>query len=92
MRKLVESLGAQPLLAALPAGGLFRAGARRTRLVRVLKTGWHATLGSVGSNTVATLIAQAYLIALLWLGTGLVLDTGLTPGQLMSSLHLAGYP
>src|SRR5262249_30913546 len=62
-----------------------------TRLVRLLKTSWNAALAGLGGGAVATLITQVYLIGLLWVGAGLVLDAGLTPGQLMSSYTLAGY-
>ena len=88
--QLVESLTAQPLLRRFR---LEEQANLRTenRLVRLLKTGWHAALGSVGGSTVATLLTQGYLIGLLWLGTGFVLEAGLTPGQLMSSYTLAGY-
>ncbi len=88
--QLVESLTAQPLVRRfrLEEFSMLRT---ENRLVRLLKTGWRAALGGVASNTAATFIAQAYLIALLWLGGGLVLDAGLTPGQLMSSYTLAGY-
>ena len=34
---------------------------------------------------------SAYQVVLLWLGSGLVLETGLTPGELMSCYTLAGY-
>lgn len=88
--QLVESLTAQPLLRRfrLEEHAALRT---ETHLVRLLKTGWNAALGSAGGSTVATLVTQTYLIGLLWLGAGLVLDAGLTPGQLMSSYTLAGY-
>jgi ATP-binding cassette, subfamily C, bacteriocin exporter len=59
--------------------------------VRLLKTGWRAGLAALGTGTAGTLLTQAYLIGLLWLGAGLVLEAGLTPGQLMSCYTLAGY-
>jgi ABC-type bacteriocin/lantibiotic exporter with double-glycine peptidase domain len=88
--QLVESLSVQPVLRRF---GLEEAAALRTevRLVRLLRVAWRTALGGMGAGTVATLVAQGYLIGLLWLGADLVLDTGLTPGQLMSSYTLAGY-
>lgn len=88
--QLVESLHAQPVLRRfrLEDHALSRT---ETRLVRLLKTGWQAALGSLGGHTAASLVTQAYMIGLLWLGAGLVLDAGLTPGQLMSCYSLAGY-
>ncbi len=88
--QLVESLNAQPVLRRfrLEEFSILR---METRLVRLLRTGWDMALTSVGSGTAVTLITQAYLIGLLWLGTGTVLDAGLSPGQLMSCYTLAGY-
>jgi ATP-binding cassette, subfamily C, bacteriocin exporter len=87
---LVESLHAQPALRRfrLEEDAALRA---ETRLVRLLKTGWHAGLGGLGCGTAGTLVTQVYLVGLLWLGAGLVLDAGLTPGELMSCYTLAGY-
>jgi ATP-binding cassette subfamily B protein len=88
--QLVESLGAQPVLRRFR---LEEPAALRTeiRLVRLLKTNWRFSLMSLGSGTGATLVAQAYLIGLLWVGAGLVLDAGLSPGQLLSCYTLANY-
>jgi ATP-binding cassette subfamily B protein len=88
--QLVESLHAQPVLRRfrLEEFSLLRT---EVRLVRLLRAGWQVALGFVGSNTAVTLVTQAYSIGLLWVGAGLVLDTGLSPGQLMSCYTLAGY-
>ncbi len=88
--QLVESLNAQTLLRRFQledAAGL----KTERRLVRLLKTVWAAGVGGLGCTTAATLVTQAYLIALLWIGARLVLETDLSPGQLMSSYTLAGY-
>jgi ABC-type bacteriocin/lantibiotic exporter with double-glycine peptidase domain len=88
--QLVESLAAQPALRRFRLeehAALWT----ETRLVRLLRTAWAASIGGLGSNTAATLVTQIYLIGLLWLGSSLVLDAGLTPGQLMSCYTLAGY-
>ena len=88
--QLVESLNAQPVIRRFQ---LEESAALRTetRLVRLMKTVWRSSLMGLGSGTASTLITQVYLIGLLWLGAGLVLDAGLTPGQLMSCYTLAGY-
>ncbi len=88
--QLTESLQAQP---ALRRFRLEEAAELRTeiRLVRLLKTAYRAAIASLGCSTTATLLTQAYLIGLLWLGASLVLESRLTPGQLMSCYTLAGY-
>ncbi len=88
--QLVESLNAQPALRRfrLEDFSILRL---ETRLVRLLRAGWNMALASIGSGTATTLITQAYLIGLLWLGADTVLDAGLSPGQLMSCYTLAGY-
>ena len=88
--QLVESLNAQPVIRRfqLEADAALRT---ETRLVRLMKTIWRSSLMGLGSGTATTLVTQVYLIGLLWLGAGLVLDAGLTPGQLMSCYTLAGY-
>jgi ATP-binding cassette, subfamily C, bacteriocin exporter len=87
---LVESLHAQP---ALRRFRLEDQAELRTEklLVQLLRTGWRAGMASLGTGTASNLITQIYLIALLWLGASLVLDTGLSPGQLMSCYTLASY-
>ncbi|MDI1248005.1 MAG: peptidase domain-containing ABC transporter [Lacunisphaera sp.] len=88
--QLVESLNAQPVIRRfqLEADAALRT---ETRLVRLMKTIWRSSLMGLGSGTATTLVTQVYLIGLLWLGAGLVLEAGLTPGQLMSCYTLAGY-
>jgi len=88
--QLVESLQAQPMVRRfrLEEFSLLRT---ETRLVRLLRAGWQLALAFLGSNTAVAFVTQAYLIGLLWLGAGLVLDAGLSPGQLMSCYTLAGY-
>lgn len=88
--QLVESLNAQNLLRRFRLeewAGLMT----ETRLVRLLKIVWGAAVGGLSCGTATTLVTQVYLIALLWLGTRLVLEPALTPGQLMSCYTLANY-
>lgn len=87
---LVESLAAQPVVRG------FRLESQaelktEVRLVRLLKATWAAALAGLGGGTASSLVTQAYTIALLWIGAGLVLETTLTPGQLMCCYALAGY-
>ena len=88
--QLVESLNAQPALRRfrLEDFSLLRT---EVRLVRLLRIGWQLALAFTASGTIAALITQSYLVGLLWVGAGLVLDAGLSPGQLMSCYALAGY-
>ncbi|HVT73906.1 MAG TPA: peptidase domain-containing ABC transporter [Lacunisphaera sp.] len=88
--QLVESLHAQPVLRRFRLED-YAALRTENRLVRLLRIVWRTSLVGAGSNTAATLVNQAYLIGLLWLGAGLVLRAGLSPGQLMSCYTLAGY-
>lgn len=88
--QLVESLNAQR---AIRAQGLEEHTSLRTetRLVRLMRTGWSAALAGLGTGTAGSLVTQTFVIGLLWLGAGLVLDAGLSTGQLMSCYTLAGY-
>lgn len=88
--QLVESVGAHALVRSF---GLEADAEWRTelRLVRMLRVVWSAGVAAVATNAAGTLVTQAYLVALLWVGAGLVLEAGLSPGQLMSCYTLAGF-
>jgi ATP-binding cassette subfamily B protein len=88
--QLVESLNAQQTVRRF---GLEEYSELRTetRLVQLLRTVWRMALGAIGSGTASTLVTQAYMIVLLWIGGRLVLDAVLTPGELMSCYTLANY-
>jgi len=88
--QLVESLNAQQTVRRF---GLEEYSELRTetRLVQLLRAVWRVALGAVGSGTAGTLVTQAYMILLLWIGGRLVLDATLTPGELMSCYTLANY-
>lgn len=88
--QLVETLQAQPTIRRFLLEPV-AAWRHELRLVRLLKATGRAALGGIGANAAVTLATQAYLIGLLWIGAGLVLDVGLSPGQLMSCYTLAGY-
>ena len=88
--QLVESLNAQGTIRRF---GLEESASLKTeiRLVALLRTTWQAAVIGLAGSTAAALLTQLYLVGLLWIGAGLVLDAGLTPGELMSSYTLAGY-
>ncbi len=62
-----------------------------TRLVRLLRRVWQAGRAGAAVSASGGFITQAYTIGMLWIGAGLVLDTQLTAGELMSCHALAGY-
>lgn len=62
-----------------------------TRMVRLLKRIWTAARAGYVIGSGSSIITQAYSIGLLWMGAGLVLDSYLTAGELMSCNALAGY-
>jgi ATP-binding cassette, subfamily C, bacteriocin exporter len=88
--QLVESLNSQSVIRAfgLEADAALRV---ETKLVRLLRTGWSSALGGAAGGAAIQALAQAHLITLLWLGAGLVLGAGISPGQLMSCYALAGH-
>jgi len=88
--QLVESLHAMSVVRScgLEEEMSFRS---ETRLVRLLKRVWAAANAGFLVGGAGSLITQAYSIGLLWIGAGLVLDSQLTPGELMSCNALAGY-
>ena len=88
--QLVSSLHAQPIIRRFQLE-ITEALKSEIRLVQVLKTVWRASIAALVTNTAGTLVTSAYLVALLWIGGGLVLDASLTPGTLMSCYTLAGY-
>jgi ATP-binding cassette, subfamily C, bacteriocin exporter len=88
--QLVESLSAQGIIRRFKLED-HAALRTETRLVRLLQASWNASIGQLGSSLAATLLTQVYVIGLLWLGAGLVLEAKLTPGQLMSCYTLAGF-
>lgn len=87
---LVEAVGTHALLRAF---GLEAAAEQRTevRLVRLLRVVWRAGTAAIATQAAGLCVTQGYLVALLWVGAGLVLEAGLTPGQLMSCYTLAGF-
>lgn len=62
-----------------------------TRLVRLLGPVHQAGITAVAAGSGAELVSRCTTVALLWIGTGLVLDVKLSPGELMSFYALIGY-
>lgn len=60
-------------------------------MVRLLRTAYRAGLARIGTAHTGNLVTQAYTIVLLWIGAALVIESRLTPGELMSCYALAGY-
>ncbi len=61
------------------------------RFIRLLGSVYRSGLNSLFSTGSTEFTAGAFTIALLWIGTGLVLDGAITAGELLSFYTLAGY-
>ncbi len=87
---LVESLGAVGTVRRL---GLEAAAALRAevRLVRVLRAVRRSAALAIATGTGAQLVSSLFAVLVLWRGSALVLQGGLTPGRLMSFYALTGY-
>jgi ATP-binding cassette, subfamily C, bacteriocin exporter len=66
---------------------------RRTevRFVRLLRAVYRAAYTAVVMTTAAGLVSRLSVVTLLWVGSVLVIDRRLTPGELMSCYALLGY-
>jgi ATP-binding cassette subfamily B protein len=87
---LVESLGA---VGTVRCFGLERAMEKRAerRTVRLLAPIYRAGITAIFAGSGAELASRLATVAVLWIGTVLVLDLRLTPGELMSFYALLGY-
>ncbi|MDN3549601.1 peptidase domain-containing ABC transporter [Mucilaginibacter aquaedulcis] len=61
------------------------------RFVKLLKTGFKSNMNSVFSGTSSELVSRMLTIVLLWVGAGFVMDSTITPGELLSFYTLIGY-
>lgn len=88
--ELVESIHA---VATIKHFGLELEAEGRTepRLVRLLRPVYRAGVMSVVSAQASEFISRLTVIALFWVGAGLVIDGGMTPGGLLSVYALLGY-
>jgi ATP-binding cassette subfamily B protein len=59
--------------------------------VQMLKTAYTAGRFSIAARSAGNVMVQGFTIALLWLGATAVIQTQLSPGQLLSCFALAGY-
>lgn len=62
-----------------------------TRFVSLLKTIYSASLNGLYTNNATEMISKLLTIILLWIGSALVIDNELTPGELLSFYSLIGY-
>lgn len=61
------------------------------RFVNLLKPLYKSGINSIYSNNISGLISQVITIVLLWVGAGFVLESTITPGELLSFYSLIGY-
>lgn len=61
------------------------------RFVTLLRSVYHTSTRTLYLGNAAALITNIFTILLLWVGSGLVLDRQLTPGELLSFYALVGY-
>lgn len=62
-----------------------------TRFITLLQTGFKSNMNSLFAGTSSELISRLLTIILLWVGAGYVLDSKITPGELLSFYTLIGY-
>ncbi len=62
-----------------------------TRFIKLLNTGYKSALNSIFSSTSSNTISQVFVIILLWVGSGFVIDQEITPGELLSFYAIVGY-
>lgn len=62
-----------------------------TRVVRLLRSIYRSGTNGIFSSTSSQAISRGATLALLWIGTLLVLEQTITPGELMSFYALMGY-
>ncbi|MBE9599087.1 peptidase domain-containing ABC transporter [Pedobacter sp. MC2016-24] len=88
--QLVESLNA---IGTIKRFGLesFANDKTETRFIKLLKDGFRSNMNTVFSGTSAELTSRLLTIVLLWVGAGYVLDSQITPGELLSFYTLIGY-
>jgi len=62
-----------------------------TRFVTLLGTIYKSILNAIFAGTSASFISSLFTIILLWVGAGFVLESTITPGELMSCYALIGH-
>ena len=88
--QLVESLNA---IGTIKRFGLESFANEKTeiRFVKLLKDSFKSNMNSVFSGTSSELTSRLLTIILLWVGAGYVIDSKITPGELLSFYTLIGY-
>lgn len=61
------------------------------RFITLLKTVYKSGLNSIFTGNSSELFSRLFIIILLWVGAGFVLDSQITPGELLSFYALIGY-
>ncbi|HTM98383.1 MAG TPA: peptidase domain-containing ABC transporter [Pedobacter sp.] len=62
-----------------------------TRFIKMLRTLYNSGKVVIFSNSAVELISRLFVVVLLWIGSGYVLDNEITPGELFSFYALIGY-
>ena len=62
-----------------------------TKFIKLLNTGYKSALNSIFSGTSSNTISQIFVIVLLWVGAGFVIEKEITPGELLSFYAIIGY-
>jgi len=62
-----------------------------TRFVALLETIYRSGLNSIFSSVSSAFVTQMIVLVLLWAGTGFVIKTEITPGELLSFYAIVGY-
>ena len=60
-------------------------------LVRLLNSNYSSGLFGIAVSSIGSIIVQSFTIILLWIGASAVIQTQLSPGQLISCFALTGY-
>ena len=60
-------------------------------LVRLLNSTYSSGLFGIAVNSLGSILVQGFTIALLWIGASSVIQTQMSPGQLISCFALTGY-
>lgn len=60
-------------------------------LVRLLSSTYASGIFGIRVNSIGTILVQGFTISLLWIGASSVLQTQMSPGQLISCFALTGY-
>jgi ATP-binding cassette, subfamily C, bacteriocin exporter len=60
-------------------------------LVKLLTTTYSSGLFAIGVSSLGTIMVQSFTIILLWIGASSVIQTQMSPGQLISCFALTGY-